>query len=64
MSYEPELLGGFVPLQAKAQHAVSPTNAPYAEHNAEYKPCTIRAIPYYAWVNHAPDTMTVWVRER
>lgn len=64
LSYEPELLGGIVPLKLEAQCAVSTANVLYAEHEAKYKPCTIRAIPYYAWANRTPGTMTVWVRER
>ena len=28
-----------------------------------YEPCTLTAIPYYAWANREPRDMRVWIRE-
>ncbi|HEU5102138.1 MAG TPA: beta-L-arabinofuranosidase domain-containing protein [Roseiflexaceae bacterium] len=63
--FEPELLGGVVTLGGAAQaldeagwEGLLYRTAPPAT-----QPCTIAAIPYYAWDHRSPGRMRVWIRE-
>ncbi|MDD3818957.1 MAG: glycoside hydrolase family 127 protein, partial [Actinomycetota bacterium] len=31
---------------------------------SQYKPVTLKFIPYYAWANRTPGEMIVWINER
>ena len=35
----------------------------YSTFPPEKTPCTLTAIPYFAWANRAEGNMTVWIRE-
>jgi DUF1680 family protein len=61
--FESELLGGVVSISGEAQ-AVSQASWKdelYRSQRVETKPCTIRAVPYYAWDNRQPGAMQVWL---
>jgi hypothetical protein len=34
----------------------------YRTEPAASRPCTIKAIPYYAWDNREPSAMQVWIQ--
>jgi DUF1680 family protein len=64
--FDAELLGGVVALEGPA---VALTDGDwdgtlYRTTPPEAQPCTLRAIPYYAWDHRTPGAMTVWVREQ
>jgi len=62
--YEPDLLGGVVSIKADALCADDTgwNDALYRNDPPLTKPCTIKAIPYYAWDNRAPGWVSVWMR--
>jgi DUF1680 family protein len=64
-SFEPELLGGVVALAgiAQALDDAGWEGVLYSTAAPATQPCTIMAIPYYAWDHRAPGRMRVWVRE-
>lgn len=63
--FDPNLLGGVVVLEGQgiALSAQGWDDTLYRTEQPAAQPCTIRAIPYYAWDHRTPGPMTVWVRE-
>ena len=43
-------------IEEQEERSLYPLSAPAT------KPCEIKMIPYYAWDNHAPGEMLVWLR--
>lgn len=64
--FEPELLGGVSVLTGEALAAVTEdwNGNLYRAAAPQYQPCTITAIPYYAWDNRQPGEMMVWIPEK
>ena len=60
---QPDLLGGVRLLKIPGHRRADQQEALYAEDVPAYVPCTLTAIPYYAWANREPRDMCVWVRE-
>ncbi len=63
-TFEPDLLGGVVTITAEAISVSSDGwgDALYKDQPAPTKPCTIQAVPYYAWDNREAGWMSVWLR--
>jgi uncharacterized protein len=63
--YEPDLLGGVLTISGEA-HALDATSWQelYRTVPPKLEPCTIRAVPYYAWDNRAAGAMRVWLHYR
>jgi DUF1680 family protein len=63
--FEPDLLGGVVAItgQALVADAADWPNDLYRPQRPALSPCTIKAIPYYAWDNRASGAMQVWMPE-
>ncbi|MHB1460015.1 MAG: glycoside hydrolase family 127 protein [Armatimonadota bacterium] len=63
-TFEPDLLGGVVTVTADATSVSSEgwDEALYKDQPAATKPCTIQAVPYYAWDNREAGWMSVWLR--
>jgi DUF1680 family protein len=72
-SFDPELLGGVVALDATAE-VLAPDGAwedrlyrtvrPGPKGERETVSTTLRAVPYYAWANREPGAMRVWLGSR
>ena len=62
LPYDPELLGGVVPLAAEGWRA-QPQQALYSRERPQRQPADIRLIPYYAWGNRGENQMRVWLPE-
>ncbi len=70
-TFMPDLLGGVVTLQARAE--VDPPATGWGERlyrrgplpaSGTGRPCTVTAIPYFAWANRGAGSMRVWQRSR
>ncbi|MCC7449665.1 MAG: glycoside hydrolase family 127 protein [Anaerolineae bacterium] len=63
-AFAPELLNGVVVIkgQARAADAEAWGSTLYRTQPPDWKPCEIRAIPYYAWDNREPGQMQVWLQ--
>jgi DUF1680 family protein len=63
--FEPDLLGGVIALAgaAEALDDAGWEGVLYDTAAPANQPCTITAIPYYAWDHRAPGRMRLWVRE-
>lgn len=62
LPYDPELLGGIVPLEVSALQKEIPDTL-YCEQPPAEKPVKLRAVPYYAWSNRGLTHMRVWMQE-
>ena len=62
LPYDPELLGGVVPLAAEGWRAQT-QQALYSRERPQRQPADIRLIPYYAWGNRGENQMRVWLPE-
>jgi len=63
-THHPDLLGGVTILRASGASPVEPEVAlyrPWRPGRRATRPCTLTAIPYYAWNNRGPCPMTVWI---
>lgn len=63
-TYDPNLLGGVVAITAEAVSVSSDGwgDTLYKDQPAPTEPCTIQAVPYYAWDNREVGWMSVWLR--
>jgi DUF1680 family protein len=64
--FEPDLLGGVNVIRGEALAAESSdwNGILYRSQGPVLKPCTLTAIPYYAWDNRQPGQMRVWLPVR
>lgn len=64
--HEPNLLGGVTVITGEGLIADDADweGALYRARPTQYRPCTIRAVPYCVWDNREPGPMLVWMRER
>ena len=64
-AYEPELLGGVVTITGAAYRLDEQEWGEdlYAAKEPARTPCTLKAVPYYAWCNREPGEMLVWIHE-
>ena len=62
LPYNPELLGGIVPLKIPAFKKET-SGTLYSEQPFQEKPVMLTAIPYYAWSNRGLTHMRVWMQE-
>ncbi len=64
-SSAPDLLGGVVVLRGEAEVARGAEweETLYRTAPAGLAPCTLAAVPYFAWDNRTPGAMRVWVPE-
>lgn len=65
--FDDNLLGGITVINAEAQRYNSPwvENELYkAKVESQYRPVTVKFIPYYAWANRTSGEMMVWITER
>ena len=60
--YDPDLLGGIVPLKVKGTR-VYHHDSLYFEGEYSKKAVELKAIPYYAWGNRGLSQMRVWMHE-
>ncbi len=62
--FEPGVLGGIVVITGSAQAAGDTDweGMLYRSWPATAYPCTITAIPYYAWENRTPGEMRIWLQ--
>ncbi len=58
--FDPELLGGVVPVRT-AGFRLRDGVGPYTDERPKAEPATIRLIPYAAWANRGPGQMRVWL---
>lgn len=61
--FDQTLLDGVTVIQTTAMQADSDSwnEGLYAFKRPQYKPVTIRAVPYYLWGNRTPEEMIVWL---
>lgn len=61
--FDQTLLDGVTVIQTTAMQADSDSwnEGLYAFKRPQYKPVTIRAVPYYLWGNRTPGEMIVWL---
>lgn len=64
--FDDNLLGGITVITAEAQRYNSPWEDELYKANVEsqYRPVTVKFIPYYAWANRTSGEMMVWITER
>lgn len=64
-TFMPDLLDGITVIGGTALAAATAGwgDTLYRAEKPEMQPCTITAIPYYAWDNRAPGAMRVWIQE-
>ncbi len=65
--FDKNLLGGVmvVSVQAERYNSKWTDDELYKfEEESEYRPVTVKFIPYYAWANREPGEMVVWINER
>lgn len=63
--FEQDLLGGVVVITGEGLVVddKEKTQRLYRQDESlSYKPCSIKAVPYYAWDNRQPGAMRVWIR--
>ena len=60
--YDPQLLGGVVPLTAEGWK-VRPTQKLYSCQRPQREPVEIKLVPYYTWGNRGENQMRVWLPE-
>ena len=60
--YDPDLLGGIVPLVAEGWQA-KPTEELYTRQRPPREAADIRLVPYYTWGNRGENQMRVWLPE-
>lgn len=63
LDYEKDLLSGVVPLEVEG-YVTEKTSGLYTEKKPEYKPYTIKMVPYYTWGNRGLNQMRVWIPEK
>lgn len=61
LPFEPETLGGIVPVLAGGFRMEWEGDGLYSTQPPVYRPVTIRLIPYYAWANRGAGQMRVWL---
>ena len=67
VEFDDNLLGGITVITAEAQRYKSPwveDELYKADVESQYRPVTVKFIPYYAWANRTPGEMMVWITER
>jgi hypothetical protein len=64
--FDDNLMGGITVITAEAQRYNSPWEDKLYKANVEsqYRPVTVKFIPYYAWANRTSGEMIVWITER
>jgi len=64
--FDDNLLCGITVITAEAQRYNSPWEDELYKANVEsqYRPVTVKFIPYYAWANRTSGEMMVWITER
>jgi len=65
--FDENLLGGVIVVTAEAERYNSKWTDDELykfEEESEYRPVTVKFIPYYAWANREPGEMIVWINER
>jgi DUF1680 family protein len=64
--FDPDLLGGMVSIHgpALAVDTLDWEGTLYSTAPASLIPCTLTAIPYFAWDNRQPGAMRVWLNEK
>ena len=64
--FDDNLLGGITVITAEAERYNSPWEDELYKANVEsqYRPVTVKFIPYYAWANRTSGEMMVWITER
>ena len=62
LPYEPELLGGIIPLAAEGWRT-QPTQELYSRERPQRQAADIRLVPYYTWGNRGENQMRVWLPE-
>jgi hypothetical protein len=64
--FDDNLLRGITVITAEAQRYNSPWEDELYKANVEsqYRPVTVKFIPYYAWANRTSGEMMVWITER
>ncbi|MCJ7471849.1 MAG: glycoside hydrolase family 127 protein [Actinobacteria bacterium] len=65
--FDDNLLGGLTVINAEAQRYNSSWEKDElykAEVESQYRPVTVRFIPYYSWANRTTGEMMVWITER
>lgn len=60
--YDPDLLGGIVPLMGEGWRSSS-GEALYSRKRPERKPADVRLVPYCVWGNRGENQMRVWLPE-
>jgi DUF1680 family protein len=62
--FDATLLGGMVVIEGNASvlEVEDWAEKLYRTTPAKHRPCTLMAIPYYAWDNRQPGEMRVWIR--
>lgn len=62
-TFDPELLGGVVTIEAEAYRSADDDQRLYRPFSAALRKVRIKAIPYYAWNNRRVGEMLVWIRQ-
>lgn len=62
-TFDPELLGGVVTIEAEAYRSADDDQRLYRPFSAALRTVRIKAIPYYAWNNRGVGEMLVWIRQ-
>lgn len=62
-TFDPELLGGVVTIEAEAYRSADDDQRLYRPFSAALRKVRIKAIPYYAWNNRGVGEMLVWIRQ-
>ena len=61
-AYDPQLLGGIVPLEAEGWRTCSSQEL-YSRKRPQREPEMIHMVPYYTWGNRGENQMRVWLPE-
>lgn len=61
-AYDPQLLGGIVPLEAEGWRTCSSQEL-YSRKHPQREPEMIHMVPYYTWGNRGENQMRVWLPE-
>lgn len=67
INFDPDLLGGIVTIHADALYEES-TNMDdgqgvFFNNPPSFRPCVLKAVPYFSWDNRESGNMLVWIRE-